>query len=92
MTREEMIAKIEELNSIEELIEEAKNEAEAIKDALKAEMLEQNTEELTVGRYILRWTSVLSNRFDSTTFKKVLPDVYKAYLKQVSSKRFTVSV
>ena len=37
-------------------------------------------------------TSVLSNRFDSTAFKKVMPEIYKAYTKQVSSRRFTISV
>jgi predicted phage-related endonuclease len=54
-------------------------------------MVARNTEELTAGNFIVRWTSVLSNRFDSTAFKKVMPDVYKAYTKQVSSRRFTIS-
>ena len=44
------------------------------------------------GQYIVRWTSVLSNRFDRTSFKKVLPDRDKAYTKQVSSRRFSISV
>jgi predicted phage-related endonuclease len=47
--------------------------------------------ELIAGHYIVRYTFVLSNRFDSTSFKKVLPDLYKAYTKQVSSRRFTIS-
>ena len=54
-------------------------------------MLELDTEELEAGQYIIRWTSVTSNRFDSATFKKVLPEVYKAYLKKVNSKRFSIS-
>ena len=33
-----------------------------------------------------------SNRFDTTAFKKVMPEIYKAYTKQVSSRRFTISV
>ena len=49
----------------EALAEEAKAEAEALRDEIKAEMLERDTEELAAGRYIVRWTSVLSNRFDS---------------------------
>ena len=51
----------------------------------------QDTEELEVGQYIIRWTSVLTNRFDTTTFKKVLPDVYKAYTKQITSRRFSIA-
>ena len=71
--------------------EEAKAEAETLRDEIKAEMLNRDTEELTAGQYIVRYTTVLSNRFDSTAFKKVMPDVYKAYTKQVSSKRFSIS-
>ena len=82
---------IESLRTLEELIEEAKAEAETLRDAIKAEMLKRDTEELIAGQYIVRWTSVLSQRFDSTAFKKVMPEIYKAYLKQVSSKRFSIS-
>ena len=91
MSTIEITNKIESLKELEALITEAQAEAETIRDELKALMLEQNIEELTAGRYILRYTSVLSNRFDSTAFKKVMPDVYKAYTKQISSKRFTIS-
>lgn len=91
MSTIEITAKIEELKELEALIEEAKAEAEALTDAIKAEMLNRDTEELEAGQYIVRWTSVLSNRFDSTSFKKVMPDVYKAYTKQVSSRRFSIN-
>ena len=91
MGRNELVAKIEALNEWETVIEEAKAEAEAIRDSIKAEMMEQDTEELTAGQYIVRWTSVISNRFDTTSFKKVMPDVYKAYTKPVSSRRFSIS-
>ena len=87
----EIISNIEKLRALEELIDEATAEAEALKNSIKDEMIQQNTEEIIVGRYIVRYTSVSSNRFDSTAFKKVMPDVYKAYVKQVSSRRFTIS-
>ena len=87
----EMTAKIKQLKELEELIKEAEAEAEALKDEIKAEMLKQNKEEMEVGQFIVRWTVVLSNRVDRTSFKKVMPDVYKAYTKQVSSRKFTVS-
>ena len=91
MSMNEIITKIELLNEYEEMLEEIKNETEARRDAIKAEMLAQDTEEMIAGQYIVRWTSVLTNRFDSTAFKKVMPDVYKAYTKQVSSRRFTIT-
>ena len=91
MSTIEITTKIENLKELESLIEEAKAEAENLRDEIKSEMLARNTEELAAGQYIVRWTSVLSQRFDSTAFKKVMPDVYKAYTKQVSSRRFTIS-
>ena len=91
MSTTEITSKIEALQDLESLIEEAKAEAESLRDEIKAEMLKRDTEELTAGQYIIRWTSVLSNRFDSTAFKKVMPDVYKAYTKQVASRRFSIS-
>ena len=91
MSTTEIQAQIESLRALEELIEEAKAEAETLRDAIKQEMLNRDTEELSAGQYIVRWTSVLSQRFDTTAFKKVMPEVYKAYTKQVSSRRFTIS-
>ena len=91
MSTIEISAKIAELQELEALIEEAKAEADSIRDEIKNEMLNRNTEELTAGQYIVRYTTVLSNRFDSTAFKKVMPEVYKAYTKQTSSRRFTIS-
>ena len=91
MSTTELTAQIESLRALEELIEEAKAEAETLRDAIKQEMLNHDTEELAAGQYIVRWTSVLSTRFDSTAFTKVMPDVYKAYTKQVSSRRFSIS-
>lgn len=49
MTRTEIISKIEALTEWETIIEEAKAEVEALRDSIKAEMLEQNTEELEAG-------------------------------------------
>ena len=91
MSKNELVAKIEALNEWESIMEEAKVEAEAIRDSIKAEMMERDTEELVAGKYIVRWTSVLSNRFDTTAFKKVYGDLYKAFTKQSQSRRFTIS-
>ena len=91
MSTIEITSKIEALKELESLIEEAKAEAETLRDEIKSEMLNRNTEEMEAGQYIVRWTSVLSQRFDTTAFKKVMPDVYKSFTKQVSSKRFSIA-
>ena len=91
MSTIEITSKIEALKELEALIEEAKAEAETLRDEIKTEMLNRNTEEMEAGQFIVRWTPVLSQRFDSTAFKKVMPDIYKSFTKQVSSRRFSIA-
>ena len=91
MSENTIITKIEALMEWERLMEDARAEAEALRDSIKAEMLDRGTEELTAGAYIVRWTSILSNRFDSTAFKREYADLYKTFTKAVSSRRFTIS-
>lgn len=91
MSINELERKINELRELENLIEEAKAEAETIRDSIKAEMLQRETEEIECGKYIVRWTSVLSNRFDTTCFKREHAEMYKQYTKQTASRRFSIA-
>ncbi len=92
MSKIELLAKIELLNKYEAMVEEMKAQADTIRNEIKAEMEARELEEMIAGQYIIRYTAVLSNRFDTTAFKKVMPEIYQAYTKQVSSRRFTISV
>ena len=91
MSKNELVAMVEALNDWETVINEAKAEADAIRDAIKQEMLLRDTEELEAGQYIIRWTSVLTSRFDTTAFKKIHGDLYNAFVKQSASRRFSIS-
>lgn len=91
MSTHEMESKIVKLQEWEAIAEEAKAEAEALRDEIKAEMLTMDTEEIEAGRFVIRWTSVLSNRFDTTTFKKDHAEMYKQYTKQTASRRFSIA-
>ena len=91
MTKKEIIAQIELMNEWERVLEEAKAEVEAIKDSIKAEMADRDLDELEAGSYIVRYKTVATSRFDSTAFKKTYEDLYKAFLKQYTSRRFSIS-
>lgn len=88
MMNNEMIQKYLEWKALEE---EAKKEREALEAQIKEEMEKEGMEEKQVGRFIVRFTSVISNRFNTTEFKKHYPEVYKEFTKTITSKRFTVS-
>ncbi len=91
MSINELESRIIKMQEWEQLAQDAAAEAEALKDSIKAEMLARETEELQAGRFIVRWTSVLTSRFNSSEFKKAMPDVYAAFMKQTASRRFTIS-
>lgn len=91
MSTIELESRIAKMQEWEAIAEEAKAEAEAIRDTIKEEMQKRDTSELVAGKFIVRWTSVTSNRFDSSAFKKVHGDLYKAFCKAVESRRFSIS-
>ncbi len=91
MSVNEIETRVAALQEWEAIAEEARAEAEALRDQIKAEMLSRDTEELEAGRFIVRWTSVLSSRFDTTSFKKEHAEMYRQYTRQSSSRRFTVA-
>ena len=90
MSTIELLAKVEELKELEALIREAEAEAEALKSQIKAEMMRQELDEMCVGRYVIRWTSVTSNRFDSKKFQDAMPEIYMLYVSETKSRRFSI--
>lgn len=90
MSINEINIKIETLKEWAAIAAEASAMVESIKDEIKRHMDAQGLEELEAGTHIVRYTTVLSNRFDSTAFKRVMPDVYKAYTRQTTSRRFSI--
>ena len=91
MSANEMVTRIRELKELEAFIAQAQAEAEAIKDSIKATMTEQNTEEITVDVYKVRYTTVTSERIDTTALKKALPDLAKQFTKTSSARRFSIA-
>ncbi len=91
MSANELSTIIEKLKEWEAIQAEAAAEVEALKDQVKAEMNNRGVEELEAGQYIARFTTVLSNRFDTTCFKREHAEMYKQYTKQTTSRRFSIA-
>lgn len=86
-----MTSKIRELKELKMMADELAAEITAIEDQIKAEMTERDTEEMTVDVYKVRWTKVTSSRFDSTAFKKAMPELHAQFTKQIESRRFSIA-
>lgn len=89
MSNHELESKVRELRQLQSLIEEAEQEAETIKDTIKAHMGAQ--EELRAGEYRITWKSVKSARIDAVGLRKAMPDVAEAFTKETIARRFLIA-
>lgn len=91
MGTQELTAKFREIKELQQLIEEAEAEMEALKDQIKAEMESRSVEELTADVFKIRWTTVKSSRFDTTAFRKAMPELAEQFTKDTTSRRFVIA-
>jgi predicted phage-related endonuclease len=89
MSTNEIAAKVRELRELLALIEEAQEQVETIKDAIKAHMGE--AEELRAGEYKVTWKTIKASKLDTAALKKALPEVEAAFTKETTSRRFNVA-
>ena len=89
MSTNELEMKCRELRQLQNLIEEAQAEAEAIKDAIKAHM--GDAEAVQAGEYKITWKPVTTTRLDSKALKAALPDVVERFTKTTTVRRFQVA-
>lgn len=82
---------MKELAEMTAMLEETSAIVESLKDEVKAYMTEQGVDEVvTENGEKATWREVISNRFDSTAFKKSeWGELYKEFTKPTKSKRFT---
>lgn len=67
------------------------SEIEAAQDAIKAHMTAIDADTLTGIDYKITWKSATSSRFDSTAFKKAMPELAERFTKSTTSRRFVVA-
>ena len=91
MSTSEMDARAAAYFALLEQIEQLQAEAEAIKDSLKAVMVDRATEELEGHGWRATWHNTTTNRFDSSAFKKAHGDLYDSFCKPVNGTRFTLN-
>ena len=86
-------ATLNELAEYQRMADELKVEIDRLTAETKQYMTDNNltevfNEDMTVGA---RYTEVISNRFDTTNFKKQFAEMYQMFLKRSTSMRFSLS-
>ena len=87
MTNRQVDNRLKKLQALEEQKKELETMIKALQDELKKEM--GDLEEIETGHFLLRYTKVVSSRFDSTAFRKAHSDLYKDFCKETESRRFS---
>ena len=91
MTERMVENRVKKLSALESQIEELKEQAEAIKAELKADLEERGVQELKTKNFLIRWKEIVSNRLDGKALKAALPEIYSQYCRASASRRFTIA-
>lgn len=91
MSIKEMDSKVMALRELQAEIERMTAEAEAIKDELKMQMIDQGTEVLTGTGWKASWKVVEGTRVDTKAMKAALPEIVAKYTIQTRTSRFCLN-
>ena len=89
MTIAELTKTITDLQDLRRMQDELTSEIEALQDAIKAAM--GDDEVITAGPWRVTYRPVTSTRIDTTALRRELPDVAARYSKTTTTRRFTVA-
>lgn len=87
MTNRQYDNRLKKLAELEEQKKALEEQIKALQDEIKQDM--GDLEEVNTGKWIIRFTKVFSNRFDSAAFKKEHAKLYKDFCKASESRRFS---
>ena len=90
MSENAIINKIREIRQLEALIEEAKAQADSLKDEIKCEM--GANELIKAGEYTVRWQTVTTTKLDTTAIKKLFSaEDLEGFTKTTTVRRFSIA-
>lgn len=91
MSERKLLNRVKKLKELEIQKKAIEDQMEALKAEIQADMEAKGLEEQAAGDWIVRWTKVVTKRFDSKAFKKEHESLYDQYMKQTESRRFSIA-
>ena len=89
MSNPNLTPKITELMELKRMRDELDAEIQAAEDEIKQAMGDDDT--LLAGPFKVTWKAVTSSRLDSTALKKALPKIAARFMKQTTTRRFSIN-
>lgn len=87
----DMLSAVNQIKELEATGKQLKKQADELRNQVKAMMDKKHLEEMDVGNFTVRYTTVVSSRFDSRAFQETHQALYDQYCVASESKRFTIS-
>ena len=91
MTERVIVNRVRKLKELEAQQKEIEQQIENLKAEIKADMERKNLQEQKAGDFTVRFTTVVSNRFDGKAFKADHSRLYEQYMKSMESRRFSIA-
>lgn len=89
MTDRTFDKKVAELVALQAQMDAISKRMEDIKTDIMVEMESREVDVITTKKFRADWKTIVSNRFDSSAFKKAFADLYTQFCKHNEYKRFT---
>ena len=89
MSNPNLTPKIAELMELKRIRDELNAEIQAAEDEIKQAMGDEET--LFAGPFKVTCKDVTSSRLDSTALKKALPEIAARFMKQTTTRRFSIN-
>ena len=89
MSNPNLTPKITELMELKRMRDELDAEIQAAEDEIKQAMGDDDT--LLAGPFKVTWKTVTSSRLDSSALKKALPKIAARFMKQTTTRRFSIN-
>ena len=89
MSNPNLTPKITELMELKRMREELDAEIAAAEDEIKTAMGDEDT--LLAGPFKVTWKTITSSRLDSTALKKALPEIAARFMRQTTTRRFSIN-
>lgn len=91
MTEWELNETLRALRRARRAADEARQQAAALEDAVKAEMEARGVDQIATPDYKVTWKTVASTRLDAKALKAERPEIYERYAVSAESRRFVVT-
>lgn len=90
MSTNELTIKVSELKELKKFQKEIEKEISTLENEIKEEMIAQETDELDAGIYKVRYKTIVSKRFNTTSFKQAYLTLYEKFCENTETRRFTI--